>query len=562
MDWYNRSKRASISASGASSNSPSLSYGNSGVSGGGLSPYNNQRSQFYGGNNGAGNGNGASGSAFYPPNSSMGSPLNINNGPTQTETPAPVDRASYYFSQYPLYCADWRHSVTTNTECIALSSYKEGFTNKLQVVHGSSYGGENSRYFGNDSINQEEITLGGTSPTNPNFQQPYYNQQVRQNSYSQDDIVEGFDFHKVAEISLDYPITNLQWDPSMGTSKNEERLAASLEVLRLYKVDHDTYDPLGNDFKLVQTHILANNTAGSTTSPSVSSNNGGKSSTNANIGNNNKNDDINTFPPVTSFDWNKTDPNIIITSSVDTTCTVWDLHRSHPLGNNDSTATDTAAVKTQLIAHDSEVFDVKFVHNSSNIFASVGNDGSMRVFDLRALEHSTIIYEPTTPPATASAKSASGIDGVSTSSLNSRALLKLSTSNIDQHHLATIGFNSNQVIIIDMRMPGLPVATLDGSLGGVNHAAINLIKWHPTSHFLLTGGDDCQALVWDCNNIQGKGSPGTMSGASLVETGVVIDLPVLAYEDDLEVNYVSWRGDQGDWMGVVSGKGFQAVLLT
>jgi WD repeat-containing protein 68 len=51
--------------------------------------------------------------------------------------------------------------------------------------------------------------------------------------------------------------------------------------------------------------------------------------------------------------------------------------------------------KTQLIAHDKEVFDVRFCANSVDVFVSCGADGSVRMFDLRSLEHSTIIYEPT-----------------------------------------------------------------------------------------------------------------------------------------------------------------------
>ncbi len=41
--------------------------------------------------------------------------------------------------------------------------------------------------------------------------------------------------------------------------------------------------------------------------------------------------------------------------------------------------------KTQLIAHDKEVYDVEFSKLSSGreIFASAGADGSIRMFDLR-----------------------------------------------------------------------------------------------------------------------------------------------------------------------------------
>lgn len=37
----------------------------------------------------------------------------------------------------------------------------------------------------------------------------------------------------------------------------------------------------------------------------------------------NKNSDF--CAPLTSFDWNEVDPNLIGTSSIDTTCTIWGL---------------------------------------------------------------------------------------------------------------------------------------------------------------------------------------------------------------------------------------------
>lgn len=83
---------------------------------------------------------------------------------------------------------------------------------------------------------------------------------------------------------------------------------------------------------------------------------------------------------MTSLDWNTVSPSLIITSSIDTTCTIWDI--------------PTLTAKTQLIAHDKEVFDVRFCANSVDVFVSCGADGSVRMFDLRSLEHSTIIYEP------------------------------------------------------------------------------------------------------------------------------------------------------------------------
>lgn len=37
---------------------------------------------------------------------------------------------------------------------------------------------------------------------------------------------------------------------------------------------------------------------------------------------------------------------------------------------------------------------MRFMSGSLDVFASCGADGSVRMFDLRSLEHSTIIYEP------------------------------------------------------------------------------------------------------------------------------------------------------------------------
>ncbi len=67
--------------------------------------------------------------------------------------------------------------------------------------------------------------------------------------------------------------------------------------------------------------------------------------------------------PLTSFDWYPSNMSLIGTSSIDTTCTIWNI--------------DKEVVYTQLIAHDKEVYDISF-SPEDNIFASVGADGSAR----------------------------------------------------------------------------------------------------------------------------------------------------------------------------------------
>lgn len=444
--------------------------------------------------------------------------------------PDAMDALSYFLSKNPLYAVDWVYSPYANSDCIAIGSYKESASNSLQIVHGVSYGKEASQAF--EEKYEDGIYLGGSPERG-------------------DQEVEGFDFHKVAETGIDYPVTNIQWDPSIlrGVNGFQELFGASLDILRLYKVDHESLDS-NNDYKLSPLCGLANCT-------STGSSKGDYSTGNAEA--------VNTLPPITSFDWNKVDTNTIITSSVDTTCTVWDLNRpgqfcepGSGLAAN-SPPCEPTSIKAQLIAHDSEVFDVKFLHNSTNVFVSVGKDGSMRLFDLRSLEHSTIIYEPPQGQT-----SSSYLSPLQEGPFGSKALLKLSTSNIDQYYMATIAANSSEVLVIDSRMPGVPIANLDASLNG-SQGAVNSITWHPHSNYLLTGGDNCEALVWDCNNLSTEGPKEVMSSTFAASTKPEAtlsgsDTPVLCYDDDIEINNVCWRS-QGDWFGVISGKKLQAVLI-
>lgn len=197
--------------------------------------------------------------------------------------------------------------------------------------------------------------------------------------------------------------------------------------------------------------------------------------------------------PLTSFDWNESDPNLIGTSSIDTTCTIWDV--------------TTGQARTQLIAHDREVFDLAFARGK-DVFASVGADGSVRMFDLRSLEHSTIIYE----------------------SPNLDPLLRLEWNKQDPNYLASFMVDSRRTIILDIRVPSLPVAELGGHLGCVNATA-----WAPhSSCHICTAGDDSQALIWDLSQMPKR----------------PVDDPILAYNADGEINNLQWSASQPDWVSI------------
>lgn len=92
----------------------------------------------------------------------------------------------------------------------------------------------------------------------------------------------------------------------------------------------------------------------------------------------NKGKDDEESAPLTSFDWNTVKASLIVTSSYDSTCTIWNVDRGEIL--------------TRLFAHDKEVFDVGFL-SDENVFLSCGADASVRLFDLRDLENSNILFE-------------------------------------------------------------------------------------------------------------------------------------------------------------------------
>jgi DDB1- and CUL4-associated factor 7 len=131
---------------------------------------------------------------------------------------------------------------------------------------------------------------------------------------------------------------------------------------------------------------------------------------------------------------------------------------------------------TQLIAHDREVYDVAWLPNSTDIFVSVGADGSLRAFDLRSLEHSTILYETPTPknvPPPSSSPSASARPPTS-------PLLRIAFNPADSNYMSTFHMEGNEIQILDMRSPGYPVMELKG-----HHAQINALGWASAEHPLL-----------------------------------------------------------------------------
>ena len=172
----------------------------------------------------------------------------------------------------------------------------------------------------------------------------------------------GIEYTKTAEATHSYPVTRIVWEPASSQKQSTDLLATSGDHLRLWSMPQQAPNYVGNS--ITRTSNSKESIAQKLTPLALLSNSKSPEHT----------------APLTSLDWNTLSPSLIITSSIDTTCTIWDI--------------PSLTAKTQLIAHDKEVFDVRFCANSVDVFVSCGADGSVRMFDLRSLEHSTIIYEP------------------------------------------------------------------------------------------------------------------------------------------------------------------------
>lgn len=136
---------------------------------------------------------------------------------------------------------------------------------------------------------------------------------------------------------------------------------------------------------------------------------------------------------------------ILCTCSIDTTCSIWDITKGKI-----NKLKYLGSIVSQLIAHDKEVFDIKFGPDA-NIFSTVGADGSLRKFDTRDLTRSDILYEA------------------------GEALLKLSWNNKQEHQIAFVSLNQNYVTIVDQRKPFIAAHKLYFH----DKKGVNSVCWSP-----------------------------------------------------------------------------------
>eukprot|EP00744_Colponema_vietnamica_P010177 GILI01014410.1.p1 GENE.GILI01014410.1~~GILI01014410.1.p1 ORF type:complete len:377 (+),score=43.11 GILI01014410.1:33-1163(+) len=206
--------------------------------------------------------------------------------------------------------------------------------------------------------------------------------------------------------------------------------------------------------------------------------------------------------PVTSCDWNSDDPAIVGCCSIDTTVTIWNIEEEKHT--------------VQLIAHDKDVYDIAFA-KGTHTFASCGADGAVRVFDLREMEHCTIVWE--SPQLT--------------------PLLRVAWNKHEPTYLSTFGINDTQVVIIDIRYPSTPVGILQDG----HKEPINSMNWAPHSaHHICTAGEDNIVNIWNNNELPRR-QPSRF----------------LTYDGPAPVNTISWSALQHEYIGITAGQ--QAQIL-
>ena len=342
----------------------------------------------------------------------------------------------------------------------------------------------------------------------------------------------GIEFTRIAEATCSYPITRILWEPPSQQKQMTDLLATSGDHLRLWSLPSPTQTTQSNTIPRSSGANRKSAPAAKLTPLALLSNSKTPEHT----------------APLTSLDWNQLSPKLIITSSIDTTCTIWDI--------------PTLTAKTQLIAHDKEVYDVKFCAGSVDTFVSCGADGSVRMFDLRSLDHSTIIYEPSerSPGAEASpALNAPGNEQHMPAA--SPPLLRLAASPHDSHLLATFAQDSKIIRILDHRQPGQALLELHG-----HSAALSCIEWSPTRRGLLaSGADDSLVLTWDLMNSQNSAQL-DMNG-NQAESATSIKGPASSWRSDFEVTNLSWSPrshlaeQTGDWLAVTGGRAVYGVKM-
>ncbi|CAD5226181.1 unnamed protein product [Bursaphelenchus okinawaensis] len=219
----------------------------------------------------------------------------------------------------------------------------------------------------------------------------------------------------------------------------------------------------------------------------------------------------NQVSPLTGLDWNEVFTERIATCSIDSSCTIWDIEAQKAISELPPPFPADVQQRlkhkciTQMIAHDKPVHGIEWckLNGGQHNFGTCSADGSARLFDLRDLSTSQIIYEDP----------------------EQGAVNHLAFNKIDETCWALVHHNSNHVIVGDHRMPNRVLQRF------TKHSSpINSVDWAPhTNQHLCTGSSDCQALIWQIH---------------------YTSEPILAYPAAGEITKIRWSGIYSNWIAI------------
>ncbi|KAJ3724934.1 WD40 repeat-like protein [Lentinula guzmanii] len=408
-----------------------------------------------------------------------------------------------YEAPWPVYAMDWCKTPSPKEQMrprssfrLGIGSFLENFSNRIAIV----------------GLEDEHILV-------------------------EDDYTDYPDFVTLCDAPHGYPVTSLQWQPASAISyqwsqksPSTEFLATTGDALRLWEYSGDASPAMSN--------FVGRTPSSSGHSLNLKSALSGQSKVQ-----NNSNG-----APLTNFSWNEKAPSLIVTSSIDTTCTVWNI--------------DTSAAVTQLIAHDREVYDVAWLPTSTDIFVSVGADGSLRAFDLRSLEHSTILYETPAPknvPPPSVSPSTSARPPTS-------PLLRIAFNPSDSNYMSTFHMDGSEIQILDMRSPGQPVLELKG-----HHGQINAVGWATAALIMDLANHTAASASMNANSPRSASSRLNSPRPDVKKK--YVNEPAFAYTASSQITNLAWspviqglnlstgQSTAGEWVAIACGKTMKALKI-
>lgn len=229
--------------------------------------------------------------------------------------------------------------------------------------------------------------------------------------------------------------------------------------------------------------------------------------------------------PVTSFDWNVFDPELIVTSTIDSTCALWNVELQKELSSRHSLCSNSTKITNDSIANEKHIYDVAFTSLASGreIVALVGSDGALRLVDTRDPQSTSTLY-------------AVHHD----TELKGKCLSRVACNKLDPKKLATFADDSNIIVIADIRVPGNASSRLVG-----HNERLNGLSWAPhSSRHLCSASDDRQVLIWE-----------------LSKPSNCKDEPILTYHSSDKVNAIGWSPSNPDWIAIAESNNLKLLRV-